>query len=75
MWWRRGRHGFGRPIPRGTWRAVPPWALALLVAGALGAAWAVPLFGYSLAAFLVLDVLVGRLRRNRTDRPRNAQEI
>ncbi|GAA0942794.1 PepSY-associated TM helix domain-containing protein [Actinocorallia libanotica] len=62
MWWRRGRHGFGRPVPRGAWRTVPPWALALLAAGALGAAWLVPLFGYPLAAFLVLDVLIGRLR-------------
>ncbi|MCD0449213.1 PepSY domain-containing protein [Actinocorallia sp. API 0066] len=63
MWWRRGRHGFGRPIPRGAWRGAPGWLLALLAAGALGAAWLVPLFGYTLFAFLLLDVVIGLARR------------
>ncbi|WP_344451671.1 PepSY-associated TM helix domain-containing protein [Actinocorallia aurantiaca] len=62
MWWRRGRHGFGRPVPRGAWRAVPLWALAPLVGGAVLAGGLVPMFGYPLAAFIVLDAAVGRVR-------------
>ncbi|SEG76113.1 Uncharacterized iron-regulated membrane protein [Thermomonospora echinospora] len=66
MWWRRGRHGFGRPIPRGAWRSAPPWLLVPLGALALGAAWLVPLFGYTLLGFLVVDAVIGALIRRRT---------
>ncbi|MEV5830944.1 PepSY-associated TM helix domain-containing protein [Spirillospora sp. NPDC052242] len=66
MWWRRGRHGFGRPIPRGAWRSAPPWLPVLLGALALGSAWLVPLFGYTLVAFLVLDALIGAVIRHRS---------
>ena len=65
MWWRRGRHGFGRPVPRGAWRAVPLWALALLVGGAVLVGGLIPMFGYPLAAFIVLDAVVGRVRSSR----------
>ncbi|WP_106400208.1 PepSY-associated TM helix domain-containing protein [Actinocorallia populi] len=68
MWWRRGKHGFGRPLPRGAWRTVPAWALVLLVAGAVLAGWLVPMFGYPLAAFIVVDALIGRVRTARRTR-------
>jgi uncharacterized iron-regulated membrane protein len=66
MWWRRGRHGFGRPVPSGAWRGAPPWLLVSLGALALGAAWLVPLFGYTLIGFLVLDAVIGAVIRRRT---------
>lgn len=65
MWWRRGRHGFGRPVPRGAWRSAPPWLPVLLGALALASAWLVPLFGCTLVAFLVLDALLGAAIRRR----------
>ncbi|MEO6089134.1 MAG: PepSY-associated TM helix domain-containing protein [Umezawaea sp.] len=72
MWWQRrpvrgGRFAFGRPAARGQWRkASTPQVVALLVvAGLVG--WFVPLLGLSLAAFLVVDVLLGvRARRGPT---------
>ncbi|WP_246053418.1 PepSY-associated TM helix domain-containing protein [Actinocorallia herbida] len=63
MWWRRGRHGFGRPIPRGAWRGAPRRLLALLAAGALFAAWLIPLFGCTLFAFLLIDAVVGAIKK------------
>lgn len=68
MWWqRRPKHGPrlrpGRPIPRGAWRHLP-WAVllpAVVVVGAVG--WFVPLLGITLVGFLVLDALVGLVRR------------
>ncbi|MET7328160.1 PepSY-associated TM helix domain-containing protein [Nonomuraea sp. NPDC005650] len=60
MWWhRRPTRGFGKPYPRGGWRRVH-WALLVplgLVAIAVGIF--LPLMGISLAAFLVVDVLLG----------------
>ncbi len=64
MWWRRRPTRatgmtFGRPIPRGQWRKAPP-ALVIglgVLAAAIG--WFVPLFGLSLLAFLVIDLLLG----------------
>jgi uncharacterized iron-regulated membrane protein len=65
MWWRRRpTRGFGKPYPRGGWRQVH-WAL-LAPLGLLAVAVGVflPLMGISLAAFLVIDVLLGlRSRR------------
>ncbi|AGP53297.1 PepSY-associated TM helix domain-containing protein [Streptomyces rapamycinicus] len=69
MWWQRGRAGaFGRPIPRGAWRQAPPYALALLVVviGVLG--YYLPLLGIPLAAFLVIDIALGRLTQWREKR-------
>ncbi|WP_460307567.1 PepSY-associated TM helix domain-containing protein [Actinocorallia aurea] len=65
LWWKRGRHGFGRPIPRGAWRSAPGWLLAALAAVALFAAWLIPLFGSTLCAFLLIDAAVGALRKRR----------
>ncbi|WP_394618013.1 PepSY-associated TM helix domain-containing protein [Lentzea sp. JNUCC 0626] len=61
MWWkRRPTSGFGRPTPRGQWRKAPREALIGLGAAALLAGWFAPLFGITLLAFLLVDVLLGR---------------
>ncbi|GAA0425743.1 hypothetical protein Acor_54310 [Acrocarpospora corrugata] len=69
MWWQRRptrRTGagarFGRPAPRGGLRALSPWVLVLVIVSALAVGYFVPLFGVSLAVFLVVDTLLG-LRR------------
>nr|WP_244420111.1 PepSY domain-containing protein [Streptomyces hygroscopicus] len=74
MWWQRRptrAHAlsFGRPLPRGAWRQIPlpvliPLGLVVAVVG-----WAVPLLGISLAAFLVVDILLGVIGRRRVPAP------
>ncbi|KAA9374295.1 PepSY domain-containing protein [Microbispora cellulosiformans] len=65
MWWRRRpTRGFGRPYPRGGWRGLHwgvlvPLALLTAVIG-----YYLPLMGISLAAFLVIDVLLGLRARS-----------
>ncbi|MFI8099738.1 PepSY-associated TM helix domain-containing protein [Streptomyces sp. NPDC086023] len=66
MWWLRRPTqdralGFGRPVARGTWRKVPLPVLLPLVAVTAVVGWFVPLLGISLVAFLVLDVVLGRV--------------
>ncbi|MFG3442578.1 PepSY-associated TM helix domain-containing protein [Nonomuraea sp. NPDC047897] len=62
MWWqRRPTRGFARPYRRGAWRGVR-WAVLVPAAVAVVAVgWFLPLLGVSLAAFLLLDVLLGVL--------------
>ncbi|MEV7086701.1 PepSY domain-containing protein [Streptomyces sp. NPDC093085] len=64
MWWLRRptkerRLSMGRAIPRGAWRRVPMAVLVPLavVTGLIG--WLLPVFGISLAAFLVVDGVLG----------------
>lgn len=65
MWWLRRptkdtAFSVGRPlVPRGTWRALPWWCLAALVAVTVGVGLFLPMFGISLLAFLVVDAAVG----------------
>ncbi|MDR8407424.1 PepSY domain-containing protein [Nonomuraea sp. 3-1Str] len=60
MWWRRcPSRGFGRPYPRGGWRQVRWGVLAPLAVLVVAAGYFLPLMGVSLAAFLVLDGLLG----------------
>ncbi|MFI7403933.1 PepSY-associated TM helix domain-containing protein [Streptomyces sp. NPDC049541] len=62
MWWQRGRgSGFGRPIPRGAWQQVPPQILVPAVAVIAVLGYFVPLLGIPLAAFIVVDVLLGEI--------------
>ncbi|MFK0245507.1 PepSY-associated TM helix domain-containing protein [Amycolatopsis azurea] len=73
MWWQRRPTRatglrFGRPIPRGQWRKAPPALVAGLVVLAAAIGWFVPLFGISLLAFLVIDLLLG-LRSRRRSQP------
>lgn len=63
MWWRRRPAGrLAVPPARGAWRRLPWWAWAALPA-VLVVAWAIPLLGITLAAFLAIDVILGRRRR------------
>lgn len=66
MWWIHNPYrGRWASIPRGVWRQ-GPWPVLLLVtvvAAALG--WVLPVFGMSLAVFLVVDIVVGGILRLR----------
>ncbi|MBN6053808.1 PepSY domain-containing protein [Nonomuraea sp. RK-328] len=60
MWWqRRPTRGFGRPYRRGSWKGLHLGVLVPLAALTVAVGLFVPLLGISLAAFLVLDVLLG----------------
>ncbi|MCX5270053.1 PepSY-associated TM helix domain-containing protein [Streptomyces virginiae] len=64
MWWLRRPTkdrslSFGRAHPRGAWRKLPVTMLLPLAAVTTVAGWFVPLLGISLAAFLMVDVLLG----------------
>ena len=66
MWWkRRPTSRKLAPAPPSVWRYLPQPAifLALLIIAAL--AWAMPVFGGSLIAFLLLDLGIGAARRRR----------
>ncbi|MER5719332.1 PepSY-associated TM helix domain-containing protein [Streptomyces sp. NPDC002132] len=66
MWWQRGRgNSFGRPIPRGAWAQVPPYVLVPLMAVIAALGYFVPLLGIPLAAFLVVDVVLGEIAHRR----------
>ncbi|WP_367319186.1 PepSY-associated TM helix domain-containing protein [Streptomyces sp. HUAS ZL42] len=74
MWWQRGRgSAFGRPIRRGAWRQVPPYVLVPLLAAVAVLGYFVPLLGIPLAAFVVVDVVLGEIAhrrgRGRTEAP------
>jgi uncharacterized iron-regulated membrane protein len=70
MWWQRrptrtGRHGLTPLAPRGVLGALPqPTTFALIIV-AVVVAWLLPLFGISLVAFLILDVIISRRRNAR----------
>ncbi|NUP23944.1 MAG: PepSY domain-containing protein, partial [Streptomyces sp.] len=69
MWWQRGRgSAFGRPIPRGAWQQVPPQILVPLVAVVALVGYYVPLLGIPLAAFIVMDVVLGEISHRRGKR-------
>ncbi|MEY9996476.1 putative iron-regulated membrane protein [Streptomyces sp. V4I8] len=69
MWWQRGRgSAFGRPVPRGAWQQVPPQILVPLVAVVAVVGYFVPLLGISLAAFIVVDVVLGEVAHRRGKR-------
>ncbi|MEU3949562.1 PepSY domain-containing protein [Streptomyces sp. NPDC029526] len=69
MWWQRGRGAsFGRPLPRGAWRQVPPAVLVPLAAAVAVLGYFVPLFGIPLAAFLAVDVALGEIAHRRARR-------
>ncbi|MEU8002213.1 PepSY-associated TM helix domain-containing protein [Catellatospora sp. NPDC049111] len=71
MWWRRrptrdpGRLRLGAPPARGAWRQLPVPALVLAMAAAAAVGWAIPLLGWPLLGFLVVDAVAGRYRRSR----------
>ncbi|MFI8235318.1 PepSY-associated TM helix domain-containing protein [Streptomyces sp. NPDC085900] len=66
MWWQRGRgSAFGRPVPRGAWQQVPPVILVPGVAVIAVLGYFVPLLGIPLAAFVVVDVVLGDIAQRR----------
>ncbi|GAB2606033.1 membrane protein [Paractinoplanes abujensis] len=67
MWWQRRptRSLAGAPPRRGAWLRMPAWGIVAGVPLVFGLAWVVPLFGIPLAAFLLVDVLVGAWRGRR----------
>ena len=78
MWWlRRPTRGhvlrFGRPARRGAWREIPVLGVVALLALAVGVGLFLPLLGISLAAFIVVDLVVG-LYRSRTTAPAEQPE-
>lgn len=68
MWWHRrptrgSRWALGRPPLRGAIRRLPSWGIATLVVTATVLGWCLPLFGLSLAAFLVIDTAIAYMKR------------
>ncbi|MEV0453892.1 PepSY-associated TM helix domain-containing protein [Catellatospora methionotrophica] len=72
MWWRRRptrdsqRLRLGSAPARGTWRylPIPGLVIAMLVAAGIG--WAIPLLGWPLLGFIILDALAGTIARRRS---------
>jgi uncharacterized iron-regulated membrane protein len=67
MWWKRRptrepRGLAGPPPVRGALRGAPLWGLAAVVVCAVAVGWFLPLVGYTLAAFVLVDVLIGVVR-------------
>lgn len=73
MWWqrrpRRGTRRVGKPPERGVLRRTPWWVTLLALLGAAALGTFLPLMGLSLAAFLVVDALVGFRGASRRDVP------
>ncbi|OLF18539.1 PepSY-associated TM helix domain-containing protein [Actinophytocola xanthii] len=71
MWWQRRptradrRRPVGDPPDRGAWRHLPPVLLVVGIPVLVALGWAVPLLGWSLLAFLLLDVAIGLAGRRR----------
>jgi uncharacterized iron-regulated membrane protein len=68
MWWQRrpirgSAWAVGRPPLRGSIRNLPLTALVPLGIVAVAVGWFLPLFGLSLLAFLLVDILVGAVKR------------
>ncbi|MDG3015726.1 PepSY domain-containing protein [Speluncibacter jeojiensis] len=66
MWWlRRPTKGRRLPAapPRGAWRRLPTRTLAVGLPIVVALAWLMPIFGITLAAFLVIDAALPHLRR------------
>jgi uncharacterized iron-regulated membrane protein len=69
MWWKRrptrGGRFVGTPPARGALRAAPWWGVPVVIAVAAVIGWWLPLVGYPLIAFVVVDVLLGLRTRRR----------
>lgn len=73
MWWRRRptrptrrpRRAAGTAPRRGALRRAPWWGTAAVLAAAVAVGWWMPLVGYPFAGFVVVDLVVGRVRRRR----------
>lgn len=70
MWWQRrptrgSRWAVGRPPVRGGMRRLSPLAIGVVAVAAVAVGWFLPLLGLSLLGFLVVDVVVGALKRRK----------
>jgi uncharacterized iron-regulated membrane protein len=70
MWWQRrptrgSAWAMGRPPARGGIRRLRPAAAVILAVVSVAVGWFLPLFGLTLAGFVVVDLLVGAYRRSR----------
>ncbi|MBT9607300.1 PepSY-associated TM helix domain-containing protein [Microbacterium sp.] len=66
MWWRRRpTRGFAAAPARGVLRGAPWWGIGLVLLGAVALGSLLPFVGYTLAAFVVLDVTLGLAQRRR----------
>lgn len=71
MWWQRRPTRadrpalLGTPPARGAWRQLPRWVVLVGVPVLLALGVALPLFGIPLAGFLVIDLILGWVRRRR----------
>ncbi len=78
MWWQRRptRAGQRRPVgtapSRGAWRKSPPAVLIVGGVVTVGLCWALPLFGWTLVAFLLTDLYIGEFQRQRDAATREA---
>lgn len=71
MWWQRrptgaGRLELGRPPRRGVLQGAPWWGVAAVLAGAAAIGWLLPFVGWTLVAFVVIDMIVGVVQQRRT---------
>ena len=70
MWWQRrpvrgSAWAVGRPPLRGGLRRLHPVAIAAVVAVAVGVGWFLPLLGLTLVAFVVVDLVIGTVKKQR----------
>ena len=70
MWWQRrptrgSQWALGRPPLRGGIRRMHPAAVAVGVLTVAAVGWFLPLLGISLAAFVVLDAVIGTVKNRR----------
>jgi uncharacterized iron-regulated membrane protein len=70
MWWKRrptrSNVVVGTPPRRGALRGAPWWGIAAVIAGAVVIGLWLPLVGYTLAAFVLIDIAIGWARRSKT---------
>ncbi len=60
----------GRPPLRGGIRRLHPVAIVALLVAAVGVGWFLPLLGLTLAAFVVVDLIVGAVKARRSNASR-----
>jgi uncharacterized iron-regulated membrane protein len=70
MWWQRrptrgSSWAVGRAPLRGTIRNLPSVATVAIVVVAVAVGWFLPLFGLSLAAFVIVDLVIGVVKQRR----------
>lgn len=70
MWWRRrptrtSPLEFAHPPRRGAIRDAPWWGIGLVLVAAIGIGWILPFVGWTLAAFVVVDTIIGAVRDRR----------